>query len=140
MWGGFKRRVVTGMLALILMGIGITVLGLTPATAFLLAVIAMLFSGFMNPIVNGSLLAVLQVAVRPGMQGRIFTLVMSGASAMSPVGLAIAGPVADALGVQIWFLIGGIATIAMGVGALFVPAIMRIEDRAAESATTDDEA
>ena len=131
-WGGFKRRIVTGLLALTLMGVGVTVLGLTPATAFTLALGAMFFGGFMNPIANGSLFATLQVTVPPEMQGRVFTLAMSGSAAMSPLGLAIAGPVADALGVQIWFLIGGIATVIMGVGSFFVPAIMRIEDKAAE--------
>ncbi len=131
-WGGFKRRIVTGLLALTLMGVGVTVLGLTPATAFTLALGAMFFGGFMNPIANGSLFATLQVTVPPEMQGRVFTLAMSGSAAMSPLGLAIAGPVADALGVQIWFLIGGIATVIMGAGSFFIPAIMQIEDKAAE--------
>jgi DHA3 family macrolide efflux protein-like MFS transporter len=131
-WGGFRRRIVTGMLSVALMGISTTVIGLTPATAFTLAVGAMFFDGFMNPIANGSLQAALQAIVPPHMQGRVFTLVASGAAAMSPLGLAIAGPVADALGVQIWFLIGGTATVIMGVGSFFVPAIMQIEDQPAE--------
>ncbi len=131
-WGGFKRRIVTGLLAMTLMGVGVTVLGLTPATAFTLALGAMFFGGFMNPIANGSLFATLQATVPPEMQGRVFTLAMSGSAAMSPLGLAIAGPVADALGVQIWFLIGGLATVIMGVGSFFIPAIMRIEDKAGE--------
>jgi DHA3 family macrolide efflux protein-like MFS transporter len=131
-WGGFRRRIVTGMLSVALMGIGTTVIGLTPATAFMVAVGAMFFDGFMNPIANGSLMATLQAIVPPQMQGRVFTLVASGAAAMSPLGLAIAGPVADALGVQIWFLIGGIATVIMGAGSFFVPTIMRIEDQAAQ--------
>ena len=131
-WGGFKRRIVTGLLALTLMGVGVTVLGLTPATAFTLALGAMFFGGFMNPIANGSLFATLQATVPPEMQGRVFTLAMSGSAAMSPLGLAIAGPVADALGVQIWFLIGGLATVIMGVGSFFIPSIMQIEDKAGE--------
>jgi DHA3 family macrolide efflux protein-like MFS transporter len=138
-WGGFKRRIGTALLALILLGIGITVIGLTPAAAFQLAVGAIFFVGFVSPIVNGSLFAVLQVSVPPEMQGRVFTLVMSGAGAMTPLGLAIAGPVADALGVQAWFLIGGIATIVMGVGAFFVPAIMRVEEKAARDITAGGE-
>lgn len=131
-WGGFRRRIVTGMLSVALMGIGTTVIGLTPATAFMLAVGAMFFGGFMNPIANGSLFATLQVTVPPEMQGRVFTLVLSGATAMSPLGLAIAGPVVDALGVQIWFLTCGIATVIMGAGSFFIPAIIHIEDKAAQ--------
>ncbi len=137
-WGGFKRRTITAMLALILMGVGITVLGLAPAAALMLAIGAMFFAGFMNPIVNGSLFAVLQTTVPPDMQGRIFTLVLSGATAMSPLGLAIAGPVADALGVQFWFLTAGIVTAAVGLAAFFVPAIMRIEDGSPEKVRTGD--
>jgi DHA3 family macrolide efflux protein-like MFS transporter len=132
-WGGFRRRIVTAMLSVALMGINTTVIGLTPATAFTLAVGAMFLDGFMNPIANGSLQAALQAIVPPHIQGRVFTLVASGAAAMSPLGLAIAGPVADALGVQIWFLIGGIATIIMGAGSFFVPAIMQVEDQTAEA-------
>jgi DHA3 family macrolide efflux protein-like MFS transporter len=57
----------------------------------------------------------------------------SGALAMTPLGLAVAGPLADALRVQAWFLIAGVATVAMGIGAFFVPAIMDIEDRTSEA-------
>jgi DHA3 family macrolide efflux protein-like MFS transporter len=125
-WGGFKRRIVTAVLAVTLMGVGITAFGLIPANAFALAVGALFLVGFMNPIANGSFMAVMQTTVPPEMQGRIFTLTMSGSMAMSPLGLAIAGPVADVLGVRIWFLIGGIVTTVIGAGCFFVPAIMNI--------------
>ncbi len=36
------------------------------------------------------------------MQGRVFTLVGSLASAMAPLGLIVAGPVADAIGCDRW--------------------------------------
>jgi DHA3 family macrolide efflux protein-like MFS transporter len=129
-WGGFKRRILTSLLALTLMGVGVTVVGVTPGNAIALAGAAFFFFGFMNPIVNGSLFAVLQSTVPPEMQGRVFTLVISGAAAASPLGLAVAGPVADIISVQIWFVIGGIAMILMGAGAYFVPAIRHFEDRA----------
>jgi DHA3 family macrolide efflux protein-like MFS transporter len=127
-WGGFKRRVVTAMLALVLQGVGITILGFTPATALLLAIGALFFAGLMNPIVNGSFFAALQAVVPPQMQGRVFTLIISASAAMSPLGLAIAGPVADAIGVQAWFVIGGVAAVVMGAAMFFVPAVMQIED------------
>jgi hypothetical protein len=46
---------------------------------------------------------------------------------MSPLGLIIAGPIADNLGVQTWFMIGGIVTLLMGITSLFIPAIMNFE-------------
>jgi DHA3 family macrolide efflux protein-like MFS transporter len=127
-WGGFKRRVLTSMVGLILMGLAILLVGFVPASAFWLAVGLMLAAGFMNPIVNGPLLAVIQAVVAPEMQGRVFTLIMSFSAAMSPLGLILAGPFADRFGVQAWFVIGGLITALLGVTAFFVPAIMRIEE------------
>jgi DHA3 family macrolide efflux protein-like MFS transporter len=130
-WGGFKRRIVTAMPAGALMGIGLTVLGLTPASAFPLAVGAQFFIGFMSTMANASLAAILQATVPPEIQGRVFTLLFSVAAAMSPLGLAVAGPVADRLGVQSWFLIAGAVMFVLSLGALFIPAILRIEDKGA---------
>jgi DHA3 family macrolide efflux protein-like MFS transporter len=45
----------------------------------------------------------------------------------SPLGLAVAGPVADALGVGAWFIVGGVACILMGVVGLTIPAVLNIE-------------
>jgi DHA3 family macrolide efflux protein-like MFS transporter len=47
---------------------------------------------------------------------------------MAPLGLLIAGPVADAIGVQSWYVIGGAACILIAVVGYFIPALMNIED------------
>ncbi len=49
-WGGFKRRAVTGLLALALQGGGLTMIGPAPPTTLMLAVGSLCFAGFMNPI------------------------------------------------------------------------------------------
>ena len=87
----------------------------------------MFFGGFMNPMANGPLFAMLQSSVAPEMQGRVMSLVGSGAAAMMPLSLLIAGPVADALGVRVWYVVGGLACIAIGLVAFAVPAIMNVE-------------
>jgi DHA3 family macrolide efflux protein-like MFS transporter len=74
------------------------------------------------------LLAVVQAAVAPDMQGRVFTLIGSAASLMSPIGLMIAGPLADALGVQTWFVMGAVAMVILGTVAFFIPAIIQFEN------------
>jgi MFS transporter, DHA3 family, macrolide efflux protein len=133
-WGGFKRRAVTGLLALALNGVGLAIVGVTPANAFPLAVGASFLAWFMNPIANGSVFAVLQGTVPADMQGRVLSLLQSAAGVMIPLGLAIAGPLADLLGVQLWFLAAGVVMAATGVGALFVPAIVRLEGEATVAA------
>jgi len=47
----------------------------------------------------------MQATVAPEMQGRVFSLIQAGATAMTPIGLLIGGPVADRFGVQSWFLL-----------------------------------
>jgi DHA3 family macrolide efflux protein-like MFS transporter len=78
--------------------------------------------------IDGPLFAVLQSVVAPEMQGRVFMLVISMAKAMSPLGLVIAGPLANVYGVRIWFLAGGVLTGLLGASALLIPAIMNIEE------------
>lgn len=127
-WGGFRRRIYTTLVGVVLMGAGIIVTGMAPSTMFWLAVVGNAIAGFMNPITNGPLFAVLQATVAPDYQGRVFTVVNSLASAMMPLSLAVAGPLADWLGIRAWYVIGGLSCVAMGVVARFVPAIVNLEE------------
>ncbi len=127
-WGGFKRRIMTTIFGLVGMGIATLLLGLTPASLFWLAVVGMLLFGAMQSMTNGPILAIMQSVVAPEMQGRVFTLISSLAGAMSPLGLLIAGPVSDLLGVRFWFVMGGVITPTIAVALLFIPVIMNLED------------
>jgi DHA3 family macrolide efflux protein-like MFS transporter len=130
-WGGSKKRIVTAMIALILSGVFVTVLGLTPPNLILLAVASMFLFSFTNAIANSVLIAALQAVVPPKIQGRVWTLVGSLSMAMSPIGLTIAGPVADALGERIWFNIGGVAFIILGIASFMSPTLMNVEKEGA---------
>lgn len=126
-WGGFKKRVYTAFLGLILMGLPFVFIGLLSPQGFTLSLVFMLIASFIMPFVNGSLGALLQTVVEPSRQGRVFTLTSSLATAMTPVGLLVAGPVADALGIQAWFVVGGLLCTAMGLLGFFIPSVMNIE-------------
>jgi len=129
-FGGFKRRIVTGMLGIIGLGIGVFLVGLTPAQLFPMAIGGLFFGGVMNALCNGSFMAVMQGAVVPEMQGRVFTVVSSLCAGMMPVSMALAGPFADAAGVRTLFIVGGVAQIVLGIAGFFIPAIMRLEEDA----------
>ena len=127
-WGGFRRRIATSMLGLIGMGSGIALIGFSPSNLFPLAVVGMTLGGMMNPITNGPLNALVQVAVAPEMQGRVMTLISSAAALMSPLSLAIAGPLSDAIGIQFWFIAAGLMSIVMGAAGFFIKAVMNVEE------------
>ena len=129
-WGGFRRRILTSLAGLIGVGCGTLVIGLTPRDGFWVALSAMGLLGVMQPLTNGPIFAILQSVVAPEMQGRVFTLIGSIAGAMSPLSLAIAGPLADRFGVQTWYLLGGIGCLAMGIGSFFIPVLTGLESQA----------
>ena len=139
-WGGSRRKVITSLMGIIGIGLGITIVGLTPANMFWLAISGMAFCGIMNPITNGPLFAIVQSSVRPDMQGRVMSLIVSAATAMSPLSLLVAGPVSDAIGIRAWFWFGGVVCLLIGIGAFFIPAIMNVESNHNGEVTKSDEA
>jgi MFS transporter, DHA3 family, macrolide efflux protein len=128
-WGGFKRKILTSMLGLMGMGAGTLVIALAPSSALFLAAGGALLVGLMSPITMGPFFAVIQSTVEPDMQARIFSLLSSIGGAMAPLGLMIAGPLADRVGIQTWFFLGGALCVLMAIGGLFIPAVMNIEEK-----------
>jgi len=138
-WGGFKRRIVTMLAGIVGMGVGVLTIGLTPATIFPLALGAFFFGAVMNALCNGSAFALLQQVVVPEMQGRVFALVMTVCNMATPLSLAIAGPLADAVGVRALYVAGGVAQVILGVGGFFVPAIMSLENNNGNGHAVEEE-
>lgn len=128
LWGGFTRKILTSMVGLMGMGAGTLILALAPASAIFLAVGRALLVGFMTPITMGPFLAIIQSTVEPDMQARIFSLITSVGTGITPIGLLVAGPVADRVGIQAWFLLGGVLCIVMAMTGLFIPAVMTMEE------------
>jgi DHA3 family macrolide efflux protein-like MFS transporter len=131
-WGGFRRRIVTTLTALIALGVAVAALGLTPASLFWWALVSMSCVGLIVPLVNGPVYAILQATIAPDYQGRVFSLAGSLAGAAAPLGLVVVAPLAEISGVGIWYLAAGVVCMAMGIGGYFAPALMGIEDVAAE--------
>lgn len=126
-WGGFKRKIVTALVGSIGMGIGTGLIGLAPSNMYYLAVAGMGVAGVMSTIVNGSFFALIQATVPAEIQGRVISILLSGTAAMAPIGLSLAGPLADVLGVRVWFMAGGLVIMVMGATGFLVPAVMNME-------------
>ena len=126
LWGGFRRRILTTLSALVGLGVGVAAVGLAPAYASALA--AMLMVGLTVPFANGPIQAILQATIAADYQGRVFTLVGSLAGVTAPLGLLLAAPVAEMVGVRAWYVTGGFVCLSMGVAGFFLPSLMRIEE------------
>jgi DHA3 family macrolide efflux protein-like MFS transporter len=111
------------------------IVGLISSDLFWIGLAANTVTGLLLPIVNGSYGAMLQMSIVPEMQGRVFAFILSAASFVSPIALMIAGPFADAFGIQLWFLIAGISCTAMGVAGFFASEVMSMENRPREEPT-----
>ncbi|MHB0875577.1 MAG: MFS transporter [Anaerolineae bacterium] len=127
-WGGFKRRMVTILLGLVVEGIVALPFGLLPAGLFLIAVARMVGFGFALPMVNGPVTAVMQSTVDPAMQGRVMSVTSSLAQAAAPIGLIVAGPLADAVGVRPVYVVAALVCLGVGIAGFFIPELLRFED------------
>jgi MFS family permease len=58
-------------------------------------------------------------------------MIQSVVSVVTPLSLLVAGPLADRMGIQFWYLVSGATMLALGIGGFFVPAVLFVEERAA---------
>jgi DHA3 family macrolide efflux protein-like MFS transporter len=127
-WGGFKQRILTSLMGVVGTGAGILLMGLAPASAYALALAGIFVVGIAVSMVDGPLMALIQAKVAPEMQGRVFTLLVSAVKLASPLSLVIAGPVADWLGVRVWYWIAGVGCLLLGAGAFSIRSVIDMEN------------
>ena len=127
-WGGFNRNIYTSLAGIIGLAVGTGLIAIAPSDHFMLAVFGMSLAGFMNPIANGPIFAIMQTYVEPEMQGRVFSLLESMVSAMMPISMVIAAPVAEWVGIRGWLAFGAIGCFVIGLVGFFTPSLLHIED------------
>jgi DHA3 family macrolide efflux protein-like MFS transporter len=128
-WGGFKRKVLTIMVGILGMGIGITALGLLGQEMYPFAIAIMGVLGVMNATANGPIGAIFQTKIPAEMQGRIFMVLNSLSSAASPLGLLLAGPLADKIGLQVYYISAGLMCLCMGVFGILEKRVYTLDDQ-----------
>ena len=126
-WGGFRSKILTAILAMFGSGAGMLLVGIAPQSALMVATAGMLVAGLMNVLTNGPAFALLQTIVQADMQGRVMALVISLANAFTPLGLMLAGPLAEVSGVRSWFFLTSIGFVLSGIYALLNADVREIE-------------
>lgn len=139
-WGGFQRKIITSIAGAIMAGIATLALGFTSMSLFMLGVTGSFLVGVGLSFGNGPITAALQAIVAKDMQGRIFSLMGSVGGIMTPLGLAIAGPLADSIGIRPLYWIAGGAVLAVGIASFFIPSLMNLEKKTADGQDIQAEA
>jgi DHA3 family macrolide efflux protein-like MFS transporter len=137
-WGGFNRKILTANLAMFGTAIGLLIVGFAHNFALEMAIAGIFIAGAMNVLMNGPAFALLQTVVADDMQGRVISLVLSLSGAMTPIGLLIAGPVAERTGVSVLFIFASLVFIASGVFTYLNSNVRNIEE-AVEAAPLETE-
>jgi DHA3 family macrolide efflux protein-like MFS transporter len=128
-WGGFKRKMATILMGWLGMGALSLAIGVLPAGGFMVAVFVMGLLGLTNAITNGPLGALMQAKVPPEMQGRVFTVMSSLSTGAMPLGMLMAGPLAEALGTSAWFVIAGVTLLITGIIAYVMKEVYTLDDQ-----------
>jgi MFS transporter, DHA3 family, macrolide efflux protein len=116
------------LIVLIFFAIGCLSLTLTALSpAFWLASVGWTFYGLGFSVGNAKLFALLATVVPNQIQGRTISLLTTILGVVGPLGLLIAGPLGETIGVRGVFVWGGLLSAAICVRWLFVPAIHRLE-------------
>ena len=118
MWGGGRRQFLLIAVSVMVCGGTAVASGLLPGSLFIVFVGLMFLNGLINPGINVPYFAFIQRSVEPRLLGKVTSLISSVNSASVPLGLAVAGPIAERIGVTNWYIVAG--TIVVGTGELLL--------------------
>lgn len=101
-WGGFKNKLHTMILAWFLFGFSTILFGIVPNFWIYLAV--MIFCGCTIPLYNTPSLTILQSEIPPELMGRVFSVFMVVNGIAMPLSMSVFGPLGDKIKIE-WLLI-----------------------------------
>jgi H+ antiporter protein len=121
----YMSRRATMLTAVLTLGIAMTVIAFLPPLPLILALCAVvgLVYGPIAPIYN----YVMQTRAPQHLRGRVVGVMGSLAYAAGPLGLVVAGPLADSAGLHATFLALSVPMLLLGIGALFLPALRELD-------------
>jgi H+ antiporter protein len=121
----YMSRRATMLTALLTLGVAMTVIAFLPPLPLILGLSAVvgLVYGPIAPIYN----YVMQTRAPQHLRGRVVGVMGSLAYAAGPLGLIVAGPLADSAGLHVTFLALSLPMLLLGVVAVFLPALRELD-------------
>lgn len=119
MWGGAKKRFLMISCAIALLGGAASVGGILPAGGYWGFVVCCFFMGASGTYFNVPLMAYIQETVAPEMMGKVFSVLTAAMTMATPIGLILAGPLSERIGVDRYFAWAGLLMCVMGIVCFF---------------------
>ena len=121
----YMSRRSTMLTALLTLGVAMTVIAFLPPLPLILVLSAVvgLVYGPIQPIYN----YVMQTRAPQHLRGRVVGVMGSLAYAAGPLGLIVAGPLADTAGLHVTFLALSLPMLLLGLVAIFLPALRELD-------------
>lgn len=110
-WGGFKNKIHTMILSSFAMSICTFLLGVMPLFWIYLGVMGLF--GLVMPFFNTPSMVLLQEKVETDYLGRVFGVFHMIVTSMLPISIAVFGPMADRIPIEILFILSGFAMIVL---------------------------
>jgi DHA3 family macrolide efflux protein-like MFS transporter len=135
-FGGFRKQFSMLAVSLLALGLFISACGLLPPGLFAAFAVFAFLSGCAGTCFYVPYMAYVQRTIPSELLGKVMALLISAMSFSTPIGLIVAGPVTELIGTNVWFLLSGMALVAVGIVCCIM--IKSYEQRTGIVAGTDD--
>ena len=112
-WGGFQHKIRTMALAWVLFGVSTVLFGVI--TNFWVYLGVMVFCGCTMPIYNTPSMTLMQTKIPPQVMGRVFSSITIINGLAMPLGIALFGPMSDAIKIELLLIFTGLLLILGGL-------------------------
>lgn len=136
-WGGGKRLVPVIVLSLVGAGALTCVCGLLPHEGFAAFAVLTGISAIVCAWFNGPFMTILQRSVAPEKLGRVMGFTTAATGLAAPLGVALGGVLAEAIGVAAFFMVAGAGLAALGA-LMYLPKSVRALDESTDETTESD--
>ncbi len=124
----FKRKIVTILVSFAISCATVAFTAMTPSSMLWVAALWWAISGVTFSTGNAPMLALIQTQVPNHLQGRVISLLTTVMGLAAPIGLALAAPLGELIGVRGIFVVGGLSSAAICLLGFAIPSLMRIEE------------
>ncbi|MDR1136190.1 MAG: MFS transporter [Clostridiales Family XIII bacterium] len=111
-WGGFRNKVHTMIMACFAFGVTTILFGVVPNFWVYLSI--MLLCGVTVPFFNTASMTIMQTKIEPQIMGRVFSILMMINSLAMPLGMALFGPLGDLVKIEYLLVVTGALLFASG--------------------------